>query len=149
MKPPGLGADVHTYEGDDDQARILAHRVTELVRQGFSHDDIAIVSCRGMAQAVFAERERFGSVPVRRFTGRYDDSGAQLYTDGRLACETIFRFKGQQAPAVILTDIDASLTDCERTRAVLYCGMTRATVRLELLVHSENELRPRLTEALA
>jgi superfamily I DNA and RNA helicase len=145
---PGLGVKLHEYEDEREQRKILAHRINELVKLGFTHDDIAIVSCRGVNQAVFAELEKLGSVPIRRFTGRYDDEGRQIYTPGKLMCDTIFRFKGQQAPAVILTDIDESLAYSDRMRAVLYCGMTRATVRLEMLVHRKSELLPTLRESI-
>ncbi|HEX7080554.1 MAG TPA: ATP-binding domain-containing protein [Gammaproteobacteria bacterium] len=145
---PGLGVRLHEYEDERGQQKILAHRINELVKLGFTHDDIAVVSCRGVNQAVFAELGKLGSVPIRRFTGQYDDAGQQIYTDGKLTCDTIFHFKGQQAPAVVLADIDESLACSDRTRAVLYCGMTRATVRLEMLVHRQSPLLPELRDAI-
>lgn len=145
---PGLGVGIYEYDDDRSQRKLLAHRVNELVRQGFAHEEIAIVSCRGVAQAVFSNLDAVGSVAIRRFTGRYDDDGRQLYTDGKLTCDTIFRFKGQQAPAVILVDVDASLARSDRREPVLYCGMTRATVRLEMLVQSGSELLPALRAAV-
>ncbi len=60
-------------------------------------------------------------------------------TVGPIQAETIYRFKGQQAPAVILTDIVLSGEPEKRDRetALLWCGLTRAPVACELLVHEE------------
>jgi superfamily I DNA and RNA helicase len=87
-----------------------------------------------MQSTALAGIGQFGKHAVRRFTGEYDMNHEQIYTDGDLRFETIYRFKGQQAPAVILVDMDQNLESNEQKSAVLYCAMTRATVRLELVV---------------
>jgi superfamily I DNA and RNA helicase len=47
--------------------------------------------------------------------------------------ETLYRFKGQSAPAVILCEIDfGQVSDVERRK--LFVGMTRAQVRLECVL---------------
>ena len=112
----------------------LAHRINELVKAGFKLGDIAIISCRGMDSTVLRETDRLGQHYVRRFTGKYDEHDNQIYTEGELLFDTIFRYKGQQAPVIILTDLDESLEVSERARKILYCAMTRATVLLELIV---------------
>ena len=45
----------------------------------------------------------------------------------------MFRFKGQSAPCVIMTEIDFAEFD-ERAARRLYVGATRATLRLSLVV---------------
>jgi superfamily I DNA and RNA helicase len=145
---PGLGVDVHEYTKKEDQRKIVTHRVSELMRVGFSVDEIALVSCRGMASSAFGTTDRIGSLSIRRFTGDYDKEGEQVYTDGTLLFDTIYRFKGQQAPAVILLDIDESLDQSELARRILYCGMTRATVRLEMLVSAASPWLSPFREAL-
>jgi hypothetical protein len=52
--------------------------------------------------------------------------------------ESIGRFKGQQAPAVVLTDVDPTITNQSRAERLLFCGMTRATVRLDILCRKNN-----------
>ena len=131
---PGLGVESFTYGTIGELKKILAHRITELVRAGFKQEDIAIISCRGMNSSALREINRLGSYSVRRFTGDYDKQDNQIYTEGKLNFDTIFRFKGQQAPAVILVDLDETLEINEWARNVLYCAMTRATLRLELIV---------------
>ena len=48
------------------------------------------------------------------------------------------RFKGQQAAAVILTDVDPRPDRLPQELQFLVCGMTRAPVRLEILCNAAN-----------
>ena len=104
----------------------------------FKPTDIAIISCRGLNSTVFKDRDRVGNHTLARFTGEYDMIGDQILTDGRLTFDSVYRFKGQEAPAVILVDVDPNPDDIERAQRVLYCGMTRATVRLKMLLNQNN-----------
>ena len=131
---PGLGVQMFECSKTDQLEGKLAHRIIELVKAGFKPSDIAIISCRGMESTALRETDRIGKHFIRRFTGKYDESENQIYTEGELVFDTIFRYKGQQAPVVILTDLDESLVVNERSRKILYCAMTRATVLLELIV---------------
>ena len=133
---PGLGVQMFEYSMKNQLEGKLAHRINELVKAGFKPGDIAIISCRGMDSTALRETDRLGHHDVRRFTGKYDEHENQIYTEGELIFDTIFRYKGQQAPVIILTDLDESLEVNERTRKILYCAMTRATVLLELLVET-------------
>jgi len=134
---PGLGVALHSYAEPTAQVQLVAERVKELKKAGFQNDEIVIVSCRGMASSAFQEVDRLGTLAIRRFTGNYDYQGNQVYTDGEIYFDTIYRFKGQQAPAIILVDIDETLGETDFARHVLYCGMTRPTVRLELVVKED------------
>ena len=131
---PGLGVQMFEYSKTDQLEGKLAHRIIELVKAGFKPSDIAIISCRGMESTALRETDRIGKHFIKRFTGKYDESENQIYTEGELVFDTIFRYKGQQAPVIILTDLDESLAVNERSRRILYCAMTRATVLLELIV---------------
>ena len=120
--------------------RIVARLVRNLNRRGFAYHDIVVLSCRGVANSVFSDQERLGNVTLRRFTGAYDLFGNQLSTDGQLAFDSVYRFKGQEAPAVILVDVDPNPDRLDSALRLLYCAMTRATVRLEILVSRTNAL---------
>jgi len=52
---------------------------------------------------------------------------------GRTHYSSIYRFKGLEARAVVLTDIDELSSD--RDRSLVYVGATRATHRLVVLAH--------------
>ncbi len=45
----------------------------------------------------------------------------------------MYRFKGQAAPCVILTEVDFEMLD-ERARHKLFVGMTRASMKLVLVL---------------
>lgn len=131
---PGLGVQMFEYSKKNQLEGKLTHRINDLVKAGFRHDDIAIISCRGMDSTALRETDRLGQYFIRRFTGKYDEHENQIYTPGKLVFDTIFRYKGQQASVIILTDLDEALEVNERTRKILYCAMTRATVLLELII---------------
>ena len=136
---PGLGTGVHGYDDPEEQLRIVARLVRDLNRRGFDHHDIVVLTCHGVGNSVFSTCEKVGQVRLRRFTGDYDLFGNQLSTDGQLAFDSVYRFKGQEAPAVILVDVDPGPDRLNRAQRLLYCGMTRAAVRLEILVNRANE----------
>jgi hypothetical protein len=144
---PGLGVQVHEYETPADQLKLAGKIVQDLMRLGFRHEDIAIISLRGYKNSVFFEADKVGGLAVRRFSGDYLPDGTQVMTDGQLLYDSIFRFKGQEAPAIILTDVDLGGRDPERARAALFCGMTRPTVRLEILVAANNSSNSFLLDA--
>ena len=131
---PGLGVGVYDYDDNAELPGLLEHRINSLAKAGFGPADVAIVSCHGMQSTALSDAVAIGQHKLRKFTGRYDAQNRQIYTDGELTFDTIFRFKGQQAPCVILVDLDASIEQNDWSTGVLYCAMTRATVRLELVV---------------
>ena len=65
-------------------------------------------------------------------------------TPGKLLFESVRRFKGQQAPAIVLVEVDPMADKGEMFQRLLYSGMTRATVRLELVVKADNPLNQSL-----
>lgn len=143
---PGLGVGVHGYDKPDEQPKIVGKIVQNLMRQGFAHDDIVVLTLRGAQSSVFSDMDKVGGLNLRYFTGEYDSNGNQLWTHGRLTFESVRRFKGQEAAAVILVDVDPDSDQLERYEQLLYCGMARATVRLDLVVNKRNEYNSRFLE---
>jgi len=134
---PGLGVGVYDYDESSELPAKLEHRIQKLAEVGFGPEDIAIVSCRGVQSTALSDVTQIGKHKLRKFTGEYDSNNEQIYTDGPLTFETIFRFKGQQAPAVILVDLDETIKKDDWAAGILYCAMTRPTVRLELVVQKD------------
>ncbi len=69
------------------------------------------------------------------------------HTPGQILLESVYRFKGQQAPAIIAIDIESGGDDEEHLQCLLYTMFIRATVRLDVLVKSGDPLETRLVEA--
>ena len=135
---PGLGVGLAHYHDASEQLRLAAKIVTELVQHGFRHDDIALLTMRSHRESALSGLDKLGVFTLRRFTGTYDEAGNQIMSAGQILFDSLGRFKGQQAAAVVLCDVDPEPEDFERWERLLYCGMTRATLRLELLVSGHN-----------
>jgi len=141
---PGLGVGVATYKEAGEQSKRVAAIVTNLVRTGFRHSDIVILSMRGLTRATFAQEKRVGAFTLSRPTGGYDLLGNQVFENGQLRFDTVYRFKGQQAPAIILSDVDPNQDRPDHAERLLFTAMTRATVRLELVIREGNSTAMRL-----
>ncbi len=137
---PGLGVGIFSYDDPGEQAGIVAQIVNDHLKRGFSHEDIVVVSQRGISSAFFEGLQKIGAYSLRQFNGEYDELGNQVMSDGVLTLETIYRFKGQQAPAVILVDVDPDPANRLRATRILNAAMTRATVRLDIVMRSGNEM---------
>lgn len=131
---PGYKRVLHDNEGSDvdplfyssavDQERHLADAISNL-KETFKAGEIMVLSmrsdessCAGNASSSVGAR----LAPIR-----------QVQNGQTIPFASIHAFKGLEAPAVIITDIN-SLND-ERSRALLYVGMSRARIRLFMLMH--------------
>ncbi|MGS1025693.1 ATP-binding domain-containing protein [Burkholderia glumae] len=103
--------------------------ITQALSLGFRKQDIAVLSYRGRESSVFTPLDQLGPHRVRRFTGKYDLFGTPEYQEGEVLLDSIYRFKGQAAPCVILTEVDFETFDARAARK-LFVGATRATMKL-------------------
>lgn len=65
-------------------------------------------------------------------------------TTGNPTFDSVTRYKGQEAAAVVLVDVDPRTERLTPDLRVLFSGMTRATVRLDLAARRDNLERRRL-----
>ena len=121
------GADVDPlfYSSSGDQAILLRTAVSNLTGT-FKPNEIIILSMKG-DEASCAGTVAEGScgtrlVPIRKV----HDSKVIPFT-------SVHAFKGLEAAAVIITDIES--LDDEKSQALLYVGMSRARIRLYMLMH--------------
>ena len=146
---PGDEVRVSTYDDAGDQLAKAEERIADLLGRNFSPADITLLTLRGINNSAMSELDdRLGKYTLRRFKG-YDHHGRPRVSDGEILFESIGRFKGQESPAVILCDVDPDPNRLQDWEKRLYCGMTRATVRLELLVAAgrSNPLSRKLLKA--
>jgi len=108
----GLGFGLHGYKKAEDQIGMVAGIIEKHLEAGAKVEDIAIVSLRGMGSTAFKRIDKIAGQTIRKFSGTYNGE-EQVYTDGKITFETIRRFKGQQAPFVILVDVEPNdKSDC-------------------------------------
>jgi thymidine kinase len=110
--------------------------VQRCLDRGLVLSDIAIVCLRGRSTASLQTADRLNQWRLQRFTGQFDADGNAIWTDGDLRIDSVRRFKGQSAPAIVLTECDfAELTPLNRR--LLFVGMTRARLHLEWVVSAQ------------
>lgn len=131
----GADIDVLTYADGDTGAMHAQTRqaITRCLGAGFTRADIAIVSFRGRERSSLLNLDALGQHTLKSFSGRYDLFGNPEFRDGELLAESVYRFKGQSAPAVIFTEIDFEQLDAPSFRK-LFVGMTRARLKLVLVI---------------
>jgi UvrD-like helicase family protein/nuclease-like protein len=141
---PFDGSDIVLSTYDEPQAAdscidATKRAITHALSLGFRKQDIAVLSFRGREGSVLAALDQLGPHRLRSFTGKYDLFGSPEYREGDVLLESIYRFKGQAAPCVILTEVDFDSFD-ERNARKLFVGATRATMKL-IVVASQRAAR--------
>jgi superfamily I DNA and RNA helicase len=112
--------------------------VNSLLEQGFALDDIVILTEHGRRKSKLLNAECIGRFTIRKFTGAYSREGNPVWSSGKLLVESLYRFKGQSAPAIILSEVDfTELSDQERRK--LFVGMTRAQLNLQVVLSTHAE----------
>ncbi len=134
---PFSGADIDVLTWPEgDGAQMLAqtrNAIKKCLGAGFSRNDMALVSFRGREQSALLHLDALGQHTLNSFDGSYDLFGNPVFREGELLAESVYRFKGQSAPAVIFTEIDFETLDDKSFRK-LFVGMTRARLKLVLVM---------------
>lgn len=120
-------------------AEELPAQVKEALRlcqaEGFRRSELALLSFRGREQSALFQFEQLGPHRLKTFGGGYDLLGQPIYSQGEVLLESVYRFKGQSAPAIVFAEIDFEELD-EQTMRKLFVGVSRAMMKL-VLVASE------------
>mgnify|MGYP001765640675 FL=1 len=132
----GETPDPIVYESDRRVAACTTSAVERCLRRGFGLSDIAVISMRGRERSVIQGLDRLGDWSVNRFTGRFDQGSLPIWSGGELLIESVRRFKGQAAPAVVLTECDLVEMNALERR-LLFVGLTRCRVHLEWVMSAK------------
>ncbi|MFT5533011.1 MAG: hypothetical protein ACI802_001238 [Candidatus Paceibacteria bacterium] len=120
-------------DGDiDGLLEATKEAITHCLATGFSRNDIVLLSFKGREKSALLKLDQLGQHALHSFTGGYDLLGNPMFRKGGLLAESVYRFKGQSAPAVIFSELDFTELD-ERTVRKLFVGMTRASLKLVLV----------------
>ncbi|MFG6468407.1 NERD domain-containing protein [Roseateles sp. BYS87W] len=132
----GEPPDPLVYDGPRQLIRQTELAVRRCLEKGYALSDIVILSFRGRASSALHEIEKLGEWSVQRPTDQFDADGSMKWTSGEVMLDTVFRFKGQAAPAVVLTECDFESLDVVARRR-LFVGMTRAQRHLEWVISQQ------------
>lgn len=164
----GVDPIVRFYRDAEHQCELLAQALQELHDEGFTGPQVVVLSphndsacaaagfCGMGGGAVAGGAQRAGEPPTpdppSPSRQSWRDRLAPLVPPGQYEPDmrsgktkyaSIYRFKGLEARAVVLTDIDR--LESEHDRDLFYIGATRATQRLVVLV--QEGLKPILASA--
>ena len=131
FQSPGL--EVLVYRDGAELNQKVKEGIRLCLAEGFRKADLALLSFRGREQSGLFPLESLGPHRLKTFSGRYDLLGQPVYSDGDLLLESVYRFKGQAAPAVVFAEIDFEALD-EKAVRKLFVGATRAMLKLVLVV---------------
>ena len=143
----GFNPEWRWYEDEASLIDETENAVKSLMNAGYTPDKIAILSFQGLANSVFFGQNApkgLNQIALKCQQG-YDPSGQPKYSDGQLLVETLYRFKGQAADAVILTEIDFTELN-PKNRRKLFVAITRA--RLHVVMISSEAAAKVLTDAI-
>lgn len=73
------------------------------IAMNFKPDQIALITLKGRESSSILKEDSIGEWQLQRFTGLFDRDGLPIWRSGEIVTESVFRFKGQAAPAVVLT----------------------------------------------
>lgn len=125
--------DFNVYRSEEELISMTASAVNSLLHRGFDLADIVVLTGRGRVKSKLLNVDHIGQFSTRHFTGNYKPDGEPIWTAGDLVTETVYRFKGQSSPAVVLSEIDfTDMTDIERNK--LFVGLTRAQMAVEIVL---------------
>ncbi len=123
----------HIYQSENELLDKTAQAVKGLVAQGFALSDIVVLTDRGRNKSALLAGDKIGPYTTSHFTGAYDAQAEQVWSQGDLLVDSVFRYKGQSAPAVVLSEVDfAELNDKERRK--LFVGLTRGQMAVEIVL---------------
>ena len=117
-----------TYEAGSDQSAQVVESIRKLRDEGFDLNEIAVLSVVRSGSTAETTTDPW----LLQILQPADGTPPR---PGRLQHSTIHAFKGLEAPAVVITDLDRRRVP--NFEPLLYVGLTRATDRLFAVIESE------------
>lgn len=128
----------HLYGSTAQLLAQIEAAVASLLSRGFALADIVVLSNYGKARSQLARLSQIGRWRTRQFTGQYDRHGEPLWSDGVLLVESVYRFKGQSAPAVVFAELNFDTLNAQEKKK-LFVGLTRAQMAAEIVLTASAE----------
>lgn len=131
----GVDPAIRPYRAGQDQSARLVAAIRGLKEEGYELSEIVVLSPKRNGSTAETTTDQW----LRQVLKPADGLSPR---PGQLQYATIHSFKGLEAPAVVVTDLDLAAT-ADNFDSLLYVGLTRATDRLIALIES-NTLRKAL-----
>ena len=121
----GQEPEIHYYSNSAEQQSLLLNSIGTLQEEGFTAREVAILSPRGDTACVAS---KVSDKPRNNYLRPFEQTRGD-----QIGYCSVYAFKGMEAPAVVITDIDR--LDGPTSAAILYVAVTRVLQRLIILVH--------------
>lgn len=126
------------YNKAADQANVVKAEIGKLLKCGLKYGDIVVLSTRRLNASGALGADSSGSFDLVDVT---ENETIKLQSK-QVAFSTVHAFKGMEAIAVIICDIESVNTD--EAKSIVYVGMSRA--KSHLMVLANNKLRDTIVE---
>lgn len=124
----GIDPIFRQYQAGQDQSTLLTAAIRGLKDDGYELREIVVLSPLRDASTAATTSDSW----LRQILKPADGLAAR---PGQVHYSTIHAFKGLEAPAVVVTDLDKTMTT-DNFDSLLYVGLTRATDRLVALIEA-------------
>lgn len=124
----------YVYAAAESPVPATEQALADLKSEGYSPANIAVLSLHGLVRSRIAGNagpSHLAGTKLRRQAG-YTPDGNALWTDGDLLVDTVYRFKGQAADAIVVTEIDFDKFE-QGERRRLFVALTRARLQVALV----------------
>lgn len=125
----GLAVRQDKYTDTDDQRIKLVKALEQLKKENVPAASICIVSLTSFEKSVLRGIAKAGKFPIQDLT----DLSPEQWDPDKVKFSSVFRYKGLEAPVVIVTDVSATKDDYSLR---CYTAMTRAKAMLWVLKES-------------
>lgn len=124
----GIDPIFHQYQAGQDQSALLVAAIRGLKEDGYELNEIVVLSPQRDGSTAATTRDPWLRQILKPAAGLPARPGQVQYS-------TIHAFKGLEAPAVVVTDLEHAAT-VDNFASLLYVGLTRATDRLIALIEA-------------
>jgi hypothetical protein len=145
---PVMARSVHTGEtphiytwapGKVNSQTALEECLKRVWQDGYKPEQVAVISYHGAKTSEVLDLEQLGGFKTKRFS-KYDEVGNALWTDGDLLVESVYRYKGQSMPVVVLCEVDFEVLT-EKDKRKLFVGLTRGQVRVDVVMSEKSAIQ--------
>jgi len=129
----GMIPNIEPYQ-DGMEIQATENAIRDLMAEGYDPKSIAVLSYRGVSTSkiLSSSINDLAGLKVKKFNG-YDSQGIATWSDGEIFVDTLFRFKGQCADAIVLTEIDFDEWT-ENVKRRLFVGISRARLAVSMVL---------------
>jgi superfamily I DNA and RNA helicase len=130
---------LRSYQKNDEESlfRATQTEVQNLLNQGYSSENIAVVTFCGAnrSKLLNSNHTQIAGKGIKKLIG-YTSNNQAKWSSGEIVIDTIYRFKGLSADAVIITEVDFFEWD-QQVKRKLFVALTRARMKVVVVATVE------------